>query len=196
MKHHLSICAIVKNEYDYLLEWIAYHQVVGVNHFLIYNNSEKDDDGTTKLLKKLKRLPCIEVVPWPDKRKWSIQNDAYTRPQIPAYLDGLKRLRPTSDWVAFIDVDDFIVPMKEPDIPSTLKLYQQFGGVGANSGMFGFCAEKTKKNGPVCSRGTRAAAMECPSYRHVKCIVKPELVRAIGVRRPVLDKGLLVDEHG
>jgi hypothetical protein len=194
--HHLSICAIVKNEYDYLLEWIAYHQVVGTDHFLIYNNSEKDDDGTTKLLNRLKKLRCIEVVPWPDKPKWVVRNQAYNRPQVPAYLDGLKRLRRKSDWVAFIDVDEFIVPMKEPDLPSTLKLYQQFGGVGANWLMFGFSGEKTKKNLPVCSRFTRAAAMGCPNHRHVKCIVKPELVRAIGVHRPVLKEGLLVDERG
>src|SRR5579864_641120 len=92
MKHFLAICAIVKNEHDYLLEWIAYHRVVGVEHFLIYNNSD-DDDGTTALLGKLQRAGAVEVVQWPDKPKWSLPSDVYTRPQIPAYYDGIERLR-------------------------------------------------------------------------------------------------------
>ena len=196
MKYHLSICAIVKNEYDYLLEWIAYHRAVGVDYFLIYNNCDDDDDGTTRLLQQLEKTRIVKTIPWPDRAKWRTRGESFTRPQIPAYYDGLKRLSSQSEWVAFIDVDEFMVPMSEPDLPTTLKLYEKFGGVGANWRMFGFSGERKKMDIPVCSRFTMAASIDYPSHRHVKCIVKPKLVGSIGVHRPYLQKGLLVDEHG
>jgi hypothetical protein len=196
MKHVLAICAIVKNEYDYLLEWVAYHRVVGVDHFLIYNNSSDDDDGTTELLNKLQGIGAVEVVPWPDLPNWRWRQGVYSRPQIPAYYDGLERLRNKAEWVAFIDADEFIVPMREDDLPSTLKLYRQFGGVGPNWRMFGSSGAQKKENLPVCKRFTMAAFREVYANRHVKTIAKPELIRQLSTHRPFLKKGLFVDEHG
>lgn len=196
MKHFLAICAIVKNEHDYLLEWIAYHRVVGVDHFLIYNNSGEEDDGTTELLSKLQRIGAVEVVPWPDRPKWCLPNDVYNRPQIPAYYDGIERLRNEAEWVAFVDVDEFILPLQEDNLPSTLRLYQQFGGVAANWRMFGFSGEMKKRNIPVCQRFTMASLPDDPVNQHVKCIAQSALIREVGIHRPLLKGGILVDEHG
>jgi hypothetical protein len=196
MKHVLAICAIVKNEHDYLLEWIAYHRVVGVDHFLIYNNSSDDDDGTTDLLNKLHRIRAIELVPWPDQANWRLPGGVHLRPQVPAYYDGVERLRNEAEWIAFVDVDEFILPLQREDLPSTLEFYQQFGGVGANWRMFGTSRETIKKNIPVCQRFTMASLPENIVNQHVKCITRPALIREVGVHRPFLKSGLLVDEHG
>ena len=45
-KYKLSICAIFKNEANYLKEWIEYHRMVGVEHFYLYNSPPgKTGDG-------------------------------------------------------------------------------------------------------------------------------------------------------
>jgi hypothetical protein len=196
MKYSLAICAIVKNEHDYLLEWIAYHRVVGVDRFLIYNNSSDDDDGTTELLKKLHRIGAVELVPWPDRPNWCLPIGVQVRPQVPAYYDGLERLRNEAQWVAFIDVDEFIVPMRENDLPSTLKLYERFGGVGPNWRMFGSCGAEKKEDVPVCKRFTMASFRQTADNHHVKTIAKPQLIRQLGTHRPFLEGGIFVDEHG
>ena len=196
MKHFLAICAIVKNEHDYLLEWIAYHRVVGVDRLLIYNNSGQDDDGTTELLSNLQRIGVVEVVPWPDLPKWHCREGVYSRPQIPAYYDGVGRLRNEAEWVAFIDADEFIVPMREDDLPSTLKLYRNFGGVGPNWRMFGSSGAQKRENLPVCKRFTMAASRDVYANRHVKTIAKPELIGQLITHRPFLKSGVFVDEHG
>ena len=41
----------VRNEGPYLLEWIAWHQVLGVTDFLVYSND--CDDGSDLLLNRL-----------------------------------------------------------------------------------------------------------------------------------------------
>lgn len=196
MKHHLAICAIVKNEHDYLLEWIAYHRLVGVDHFLIYNNSSDGDDGTTDLLNKLHRIGAVDHVPWPDRPNWTLPGGVHLRPQVPAYYDGVERLRNDAEWLAFIDVDEFILPLQRDDLPSTLEFYQQFGGVGANWRMFGTSGETKKTNIPVCQRFTMAAFPGNIVNQHVKCIARTALIRDVGVHRPFLKNGLLVDEHG
>lgn len=42
-KQFLAVCVIIKNEARYLAEWIVYHQLVGVDHFYIYDNNSEDD---------------------------------------------------------------------------------------------------------------------------------------------------------
>lgn len=34
MKYRLSACAIMKNEQKNVLEWVAYHHAIGVDHFI------------------------------------------------------------------------------------------------------------------------------------------------------------------
>lgn len=42
LRKYLSICAIFRNEADYLKEWIEFHRLVGVEHFFLYNNFSED----------------------------------------------------------------------------------------------------------------------------------------------------------
>ena len=38
-QYEVSICAMYKNEAKYILEWIEYHLMIGVDHFYLYNNN-------------------------------------------------------------------------------------------------------------------------------------------------------------
>lgn len=38
----LSIAAILKNEQPYILEWLAYHMVLGIEDFYIADNISSD----------------------------------------------------------------------------------------------------------------------------------------------------------
>ena len=46
-----AIVAPVRGEAPYLLEWIAYHRVRGVQRFILADNG--GDDGTSELLERL-----------------------------------------------------------------------------------------------------------------------------------------------
>ncbi|MEE3625430.1 glycosyltransferase family 2 protein [Nitrospirillum sp. BR 11752] len=59
----VSICAIVKNEGDFLLEWVAYYRLMGVDRFVIYDNGSTD--GTRLLLDRIAARAGITVVDWP-----------------------------------------------------------------------------------------------------------------------------------
>ena len=43
-KNKLSFVAIVKNEAPYIVEWIEFHRLVGVDKFYIYDNESSENN--------------------------------------------------------------------------------------------------------------------------------------------------------
>lgn len=39
MKYYVIICAILKDETPYLIEWVEHHLKIGVEHFVLYDNN-------------------------------------------------------------------------------------------------------------------------------------------------------------
>jgi hypothetical protein len=94
----LAICAIVKDEARYIEEWLAFHFLQGVSQVLIFDN--ENTDGTRDILKCVARHLPISVVNWPGQDYYQVQMEAYR--------DGAMRLTGQADWVAFIDIDEFL----------------------------------------------------------------------------------------
>ncbi|WP_413851471.1 glycosyltransferase family 2 protein, partial [Tateyamaria sp.] len=50
----------MRNEGAFLLEWLAHHRAVGVDHFVVFSND--CDDGTDDMLDKLAELGWLTHV--------------------------------------------------------------------------------------------------------------------------------------
>lgn len=96
----LRITAItcVKNEGPFLLEWIAFHRLIGVTDFLIYSND--CTDATDLLLDALDARGLVRHLP----------NPAVGRNyQMEALKDARKQdVARNADWVWIADVDEFL----------------------------------------------------------------------------------------
>lgn len=93
------IVGCMKNEAPYILEWIAYHRTIGVDHFLIYTND--CTDGTAEILDRLQDLRIVQ------HRK----NDNWkgNSPQQYALNQAQKEpLIQKASWIIHIDVDEFM----------------------------------------------------------------------------------------
>ena len=112
-KYYVSVCAIFKNEAKYLKEWIDYHLIVGVDHFYLYNNYS--DDNYEKVLKPYIQRQLVTLIQWD-----------MPAGQIPAYNDCLKRFGADSNWIGFIDLDEFVTPLKFTNVKDWLKQFRQF----------------------------------------------------------------------
>lgn len=133
-QHYLAVCAIAKNEGQYFKEWLDWHMAQGVDKFYIYDNSSEDDTAT--VLKPYVDKGIVEYINWPGVAM-----------QLPAYDDCLERHRFDSRWIAFIDLDEFIVPVKYGTLREFLQDAEQYSAVEINWLIYGSGGAKEHEPG-------------------------------------------------
>lgn len=109
-KYNVSICAIFKDEADYLKEWIEFHKIVGVEHFYLYNN--KSSDNYLDVLRTYIDDGIVTLKDWPKPQS-----------QMAAYQDFMDNYKYETKWVGFIDLDEYVVPNKYDNIYDFLKQF-------------------------------------------------------------------------
>lgn len=162
-KDYLCVCAIAKDEGPYFAEWLDYHISKGVDRFYIYDNGSTD--STRQVLQPYIDKGIVEYTYFPGYRK-----------QIAAYDHCIEKHRFDCKYLAFIDLDEFIVPMKDSTIPEFLARFNNFAAVEINWLVYGSSGARTKLPGGVMQRFTRHSLPDHPLNRKVKSIVNPRRV--------------------
>jgi hypothetical protein len=186
----VAICAIAKNEGAYLEEWVAYHHLIGFGPIRVYSHESTDD--SEEVLARLARHGLVEWQPW------SVPPDV--KPQWLAYEDGLEQLRERSDWIAFIDLDEFVVMPGHDTIQEFLAQRPELDALAINWKMFGSAGHEHRGPGLVIERFTRCAPRSFGGNRAVKTLARTEAIEiprvhtcvfAPGVRYETVDGELL-----
>jgi len=100
-RESILIVTAMKNEAPFILEWIAYNRVIGVDNFLVYTNDCMDN--TVALLDRLAELGIVI------RRDNPYLLGGKVKPQHAALKDAVKQpLYKASDWIVTIDLDEFI----------------------------------------------------------------------------------------
>lgn len=167
---NLYIAAIIKDEYSSLLEWIAYHRVLGVKGFIIADNGSRD--GSKELLASLAKLGVVNTFDQPDL--------ANQKPQLPAYETILRTCTPEVDLLAFIDADEFLLPLTdELELTDFLASHFRDESVSAlalNWANFGSNGELFAEDGLVTERFIKRAPQAFNVNHNFKSIVRPQRV--------------------
>ncbi len=183
-RHYLSVCAIAKDEGQYFDEWIRWHLSQGVGKFYIYDN--ESTDSTRKVLAPYIEQGIVDYKYWPGHRM-----------QIAAYDHCMEHHRFESRWIAFIDIDEFIVPVKDAKATDFLKRMESFSAVEINWLCYGSSGQKNKRKAPVMERFRRHSQPDHILNRHVKSIVDPRrVVCMIGCHDAAALRGDTADSHG
>ena len=183
-KYHLAICAIAKDEGDYFKEWIDWHHMMGVDKFYIYDNESTDQ--TRRVLAPYIESGLVEYKYFPGYRR-----------QLGAYDDCLAHHRYDARWLAFIDIDEFIVPVKDSSIPAFLSRFEDAPVVEINWLVYGSGGEEKKSSRPVMERFRFHSEGDHILNRHVKSIVNPRRVfNMIGCHEAARINGKSRDSHG
>lgn len=178
MPFNTVICAIARNEDPYLLEWLAWYRLLGVDHFFVYDNVS--DDGTSQRLMRLEDAGVLTRVHWPRV------SDARP-PQIDAYADFLMRYGPNCRFAGFLDLDEFVVPHRHQSIPEMLdSLPTGHQGLALHWRVFGSSGHQVQGDGLVVERFKQASARTAGLNALGKAFVRTNCVRAAGVHYPRL----------
>ncbi len=183
-QHYLTLCAIAKDEGSYLEEWVEWHLAQGVERIYFYDNESKD--STREVLRSYIERGVVEYIYWPGYRR-----------QLAAYDDCLERHRFDSRWIAFIDIDEFIVPMKDATTVDFLKRMEDFAAVEINWLCYGSGGERERRPGKVMERFRHHSKPDHRLNRYVKSVVNPRRVyNMIGCHEASVIDGYKADPHG
>ncbi len=134
-KYNLSVCTLFKDEARYLKEWIEYHRLIGVDHFYLYNNGSKD--RYYSVLAKYIKEGIVTLIHWPDLMNSDRDEDAFMwalSTQVPAYENAAREVAlHETKWLAFIDINEFLIPTQSYSLNEVLTRYDDFPGVTMRS---------------------------------------------------------------
>ncbi len=167
----VAVVAIVKNEADYLEEWLAYHLALGVDHFVIYDNGSTD--GSAELLERYINHGLVTRIDWP-----------IGGGQLAAYNHSLRMFGAAARWLAYYDPDEFLVPLADDDIPSFLARYPDAAVLRVPRVEIGFSGHRTKPEGLTIDEYTGVAdvlGLDRDLPPRVKSIVQPGAVSAVDI---------------
>lgn len=92
----ISAVVVVKNEAKYIEEWIVYHSMIGVNHFYVYDNDSNDN--------------LVQVLqPFIQEGLVTLKKLSGNSVQMIAYDDAIQRYGSRTEWMLWLDADEFIV---------------------------------------------------------------------------------------
>lgn len=158
---YASICAIIKDEDKDIMEWLHHHFSIGFEHILIFDNNSR-----IPLKKTLSEYIDAGIVTVEDCPLQKAQ-------QLSAYMSALKYWGHNTKWLAFIDVDEFIMPLIHNDIRDLLDEYRQYGGIGANWAMFSSNRHVKRPAGGILANYTACLGLN----PHIKSIVQPAVTQ-------------------
>ncbi|MCC7275930.1 MAG: glycosyltransferase family 92 protein [Alphaproteobacteria bacterium] len=143
----LAACAIFRDEARHLAEWLAFHRLVGVERFFLYDNGSIDDWQAAITASGI--ADAVTVTSWP-----------LSPGQRAAYDDCLFRFGPQARWIAFIDCDEFLFATDGADLRETLAHYAEWPGVGVNQIEYGASGHRRRPSGPVTRNYVRRGAID------------------------------------
>jgi hypothetical protein len=155
----LAVCAIFRNEGPFLLEWIAYHRAIGFDFFVLYDNDS--NDGGADIIRASPLAPHCAVIPWPHRPG-----------QLAAYRDFIQNYSRNFEWVAFIDLDEFLLPLTGEAIPSLLQKWRDFSAVLVSWRIFGPAGWDEPPEGLLIENYDLRSPDDLPVNHHIKSIVQ------------------------
>ncbi len=192
-KFYLSIGAIFKNESHILEEWINHHYHHGVEHFFLIN--DKSTDNYYEILKKYIDNGLVTL--------FNLDGPKESRSQEGAYNYFFSSTKLFTEWLAIIDLDEFIYSTLSIDLRNIIKIYDRYDQILIKAKEFGssglieqpaevvqnFIYRKSCKHSDPLMGGNEQETLNNP-----KCIVKADKVYSYWIHSCAVEgKSVLVD---
>lgn len=163
VRDKIAICAIFKDEAQDLLEWLAFHKMIGIDLFFLYDNGSSD--GGSELIRRSDFARNVTLTDWPDRPG-----------QLSAYNHFRRNHADSVAWVAFIDIDEFMVPLDGGSVREILmrELYQPFAQIMVQWLVFGPSGHDRRPPGLVTENYIRRVPVTIGTSRHIKSFVRTD----------------------
>lgn len=166
-----AICLLIKDENDYVNEWLDWHVSLGFEHFYIYDNGSQIPISDT--VNKVYKPYCTFI---------DFSGD-HKNTQMDCYNDVFIKYGKSIKWLAFIDTDEFIRTIDGSNINDFLSDYEECDGLYIRWIMYNANGLWKKDSRPQRERFTKVSShiLRKPCG---KSILRPERVHSVGVHFP------------
>ena len=103
-----------------LREWLHFNRLVGMDHIYLYDNTPMDETTDMSPLEQIVKTEFADFVtyiPWPAKvcnnHKTKDKNPGERSSQYAAEASCLERFGSSTEWMTFLDVDEYLVPVND-----------------------------------------------------------------------------------
>lgn len=176
----IGIGLIVKGEQTHIGEWARFHHGVGVRRFVVYDGAR--GDGTADILRDVLPAEALVVIPWVQSLR-DVRLDREIHNQVLAYAHAAANFGSDLRWMAFIDVDEFLIPTAGDSLTEALDGLD-VPQVSLPWHMFGHSGHEAAPDGGVLRNYTRRARDPMSDVRGVrafKMLVDPCHLTALRV---------------
>lgn len=179
MSRRIHLVSTMKNEGPYVLEWVAYHKLIGITDFTIFSND--CSDGCNLILNRLDQMGMIRHFDNPLGPRMDPQRAAYSR------ANQMKEVR-SSDYVLIVDADEFLnVKTGDRTVNALIDACDEPEAISVNWRLMGSCGQAHMQPEPVITRFNRGSTFDKPENGLVwgfKTLFKPQIFDYFGVHRP------------
>jgi hypothetical protein len=175
----VAIMAILKNEAPNMEEWLCHHMAIGVDHFFLYDNGSTDE--LHEVLKPFADHGVVTTVYFPLR---GLQRDANNH--------VIRFFGDTAEWIAYVDIDEFLVPEHDEPISVVMARYPEAEQVLVSRKEFCYSGQRTPVEGLV-TETYREYSEQVPRMGTSEILAKP-IVRPRGVARVGIHNALTL--HG
>jgi hypothetical protein len=144
--HVASIMACARSETPYITEWLLYHRYIGFDHVYLYCNDDDPADLYGEILPfRHGEAPFVTFHHYPKQGE-----------QFKMMMHALRHHKDTSEWIAFLDIDEFLVLFGLDDIKKYLRRCpSEWDSVHFNWSLFGNNGHAERPSGSVMLKYTR-----------------------------------------
>jgi hypothetical protein len=175
----VSVMAILKDEAPNMEEWLCHHMAVGVDHFFLYDNGSTD--GLHEVLKPYADHGIVTTVYFPMR---GLQRDANNH--------VVRFFGDTTEWIAYVDIDEFLVPEHDEPISEVMARYPNAEQVLVSRKEFCYSGNRSPVDGLV-TESYREYSEQVPRMGTSEVLAKP-IIRPRGTARVGIHNAFTV--HG
>lgn len=178
----------MKNEAPFVLEWVAYHRLIGVTDMTVFTNN--CEDGTDVLLDRLDDIGVLRHLPNP---AFLLKDQGKFHWQAIRYVNKMARFR-DADWRVSFDADEFVnVHAGQGRLTDLFEAVPHAQVIAMNQVNFGSDDDPGLDERLQIERFTRSAPLDQVAgrpRRGVKCLTRADAApRKIGNHTPAFRPG-------
>lgn len=176
----VAICAIAKMENAYIREWVEHNKKLGFDRIYLYDNNDINGERFDDVIKEYIMSGYVKIINIRGCVVTSKESELCGQQEI-AYMNCYNRFGRYHKWIAFIDIDEFVMmddKFKNIKTFCNQRKFSKYAQIKLNWKCYGDNGLVYYEDIPVVERFTIPAPVDfimhggMPENRHVKCFVK------------------------